>query len=184
MPVVTNYRGTKQMGDPIFGALGRLFAGVVKKGAVALGRRIGLGGSKTARVIESVSSTPPIVAQAGRKVGAARAAAIAAGTVRGSVLVGAGTAVGRVATRTGRVIQSQAGRAGLAGAGGAIVGGIIYDKFGNPVGFGRKRKRMNPLNPRALNRAIRRVHSFACFAEKSVKIKKTIRTRKKRRCPT
>lgn len=63
-------------------------------------------------------------------------------------LPGVGAAVGRVAT----------GRIGRAVAGGAI-GAAIYDAAGNLIGYRKKKRRINPLNHRALSRALRRVEA-------------------------
>jgi len=80
-----------------------------------------------------------------------------------SMVLGGGG--GAIATRGasvvgGRVIR--AGRAVAAAAGlGAVfeAGGQLFDAAtGEPVG--RRRRRMNPLNPRALSRATRRLASF------------------------
>lgn len=42
---------------------------------------------------------------------------------------------------------------------GTVAGDAIYDAAGNLIGYKQKRRRMNPLNPRAARRAIRRVKS-------------------------
>lgn len=61
----------------------------------------------------------------------------------------------------GSIIGGVAGRIGLRGVGRAVAGGAvgaaIFDAAGNLIGYGRKRRRINPLNYRALKRAIRRV---------------------------
>jgi hypothetical protein len=50
-------------------------------------------------------------------------------------------------------------KTGAAIAGGTIAGEAIYDAAGNLVGYKQRRRRMNPLNPKAARRAIRRVKS-------------------------
>ena len=45
----------------------------------------------------------------------------------------------------------------------------------------RRHRRMNPLNPRALRRSMRRVQSFAKFATKTISFTKRVRMKKRRR---
>lgn len=45
----------------------------------------------------------------------------------------------------------------------------------------RRYRRMNPLNPRALRRSMRRVQAFARFARKTMQFTKTHRMKKHRR---
>jgi len=48
--------------------------------------------------------------------------------------------------------------------------------------FGKKRhRRMNPLNPRALRRSMRRVQSFARFAKKTIQFTHHVKMKKHRR---
>jgi len=61
----------------------------------------------------------------------------------------------------GAILGGVAGRIGMRGiartvAGGAV-GAAIFDAAGNLIGYGKKRRRINPLNYRALKRALRRV---------------------------
>lgn len=60
--------------------------------------------------------------------------------------------------------------AGAAGAIGAAAGGVGAELLEG--GRARKRRRMNPYNPRALRRALRRTHSFAKMARKIVRVQK------------
>lgn len=46
---------------------------------------------------------------------------------------------------------------------------------------GRRRRRMNPLNPRALRRSMRRVQSFARFAQRTISFTKRVRMKRRRR---
>lgn len=46
---------------------------------------------------------------------------------------------------------------------------------------GRRRRRMNVLNPRALRRSMRRVQGFAKFATKTISFTKRVRMKKRRR---
>ncbi len=62
--------------------------------------------------------------------------------------------------------------AGGAGAIGAATGAGVERAAmrGAAPGEGRRRRRLNPFNPRALRRALRRTHSFAKMARKIVKV--------------
>lgn len=80
-----------------------------------------------------------------------------------------GSAVGKISGRAGPIIRD----IGLPLLGGGAVGAggtAIAQRLGPMVGFGggTKRRRMNPLNPRALRRAIRRAEGFEAFARKTV----------------
>src|SRR5262245_38222552 len=49
--------------------------------------------------------------------------------------------------------------------------GITVEEYIRRYGYqvaGGSRRRMNPLNPRALRRSARRVEAFACFAKKMI----------------
>jgi hypothetical protein len=50
-----------------------------------------------------------------------------------------------------------------------------------PITVSRGRRRMNPLNPRALRRAISRVTSFSKFARKTITITQRVKLKKRRR---
>jgi hypothetical protein len=71
----------------------------------------------------------------------------------GAGAVGAGAGAIMLAKRGGPGAPAAAGMASVRGHGG---------------GFGRRRRRMNACNPRALRRAIRRTHSFAKLAMKTI----------------
>lgn len=74
-------------------------------------------------------------------------------------------------------VLTAAGAAGAAAAGGAALGrmsagsragaGMAQRMVG---GGGGRRRRMNPCNPRALRRAIRRTHSFAKLAMRTIRL--------------
>lgn len=116
---------------------------------------------------------------------------------RGDPFLGAlvGGVVGRAASKVGRFIGSKlggaAGRAAATVARDAapgVVGGVAGYTIGRampvaapgqlpvltgPKGGGKlmfepKRRRMNPLNPRALKRALRRAEGFEKFAKRTV----------------
>jgi len=83
-------------------------------------------------------------------LGGAGAAAVKLSTSRAMVPISKGLASipGRGLVKTGAAI-----------AGGTIAGEAIYDAAGNLIGYKPRRRRMNPLNPKAARRAIRRVKS-------------------------
>jgi len=64
-------------------------------------------------------------------------------------------AIGNVARGAGKAI----GRVG----GAAATGAILYDAFGNPVS--KRHRKINPLNHRALKRAIRRIEKSKHLAK-------------------
>lgn len=65
-------------------------------------------------------------------------------------------------------VLSAAGAAGALGA----AGGVGAAAAARALGGERKRRRMNPYNPRALRRALRRTHAFAKMAVKIVRVQK------------
>jgi len=85
----------------------------------------------------------------------------------GGAIVGAGgRAVARGLTRRGLQRWS---RTAARNAGYIILGGLVYDLAGNLLGE-VPRRRMNPLNHRALSRAIRRVCAAKSICMKVTKI--------------
>jgi len=71
-------------------------------------------------------------------------------------LPGAGAVGGAV--RIGKTVGKVAGT--------AATGAILYDAAGNIIGQRKRSKRINPLNHRALNRALRRVCSAKNLADR------------------
>lgn len=148
------YRGDFYRGDP--GFFGSLF-GLAQKaagfipgvGGVVSGVMSGIKGSVTGGGLRSTAMIP-------------------AGT---SMMRQAGTSLARrtVAAVKGHPILSAAGAAGVIGAGGVMAGRHL-GKINPRTGLPRKHRRMNPCNPRALRRAIRRTHGFAKLAMKTIHI--------------
>lgn len=96
-----------------------------------------------------------------RVVGAGGALAGSAGALTKSLpavrsLPGIGTVM---AGGAGKVLgpMSRIGGKVLTGAGVAATGVAIYDAAGNYLGMRKRKRRINPLNGRALSRALRRV---------------------------
>lgn len=58
------------------------------------------------------------------------------------------------------VLKSPAVRAGAAAAAGAILGETVLDDNGRAVTVRRRYRRMNPCNPKALRRAVRRLSAY------------------------
>ena len=89
----------------------------------------------------------------------------------GAIATRAGAAVGRVAgTRAGRILATTAGLGATVGAaalGTSLVGpngeALIDPRTGLPF---RKRRRINPLNPRAARRAVRRLCQLQHFTDR------------------
>lgn len=96
---------------------------------------------------------------------------------------------GRSKAPTAPMVMNQLpgiGPAIIGGAAGAV-GSKIIEKGGELVDYltlrssGRRRRRMNVLNPRALRRSMRRVQGFAKFASKTISFTKRVRMKKRRR---
>lgn len=73
------------------------------------------------------------------------------------ILPGAGRAAGSVMQGVRRAVGSQAARRVGRAVGVAATGVAIYDAAGNLLGYRKKRRSINPMNWRALNRALKRV---------------------------
>jgi hypothetical protein len=116
--------------------------------ASAIPGPIGIG----ATVLGTVLSKTPKATQAGMLP--ALPAVIGAGA---RVLPG----LGRVVTTAGKVAGSRVGRA----VGAAATGIAIYDAAGNFLGTRKKYRRMNPMNYRALKRAVKRIKGARKFVK-------------------
>jgi hypothetical protein len=137
------YRGSR--GDPGFFS----FLGKVAKSALGFVPGVGPILSKVADV-----AVPAI-----SKIGGSAIVKRSAGIIKAHpVLTGAGAA----------------GLAGLAGAAaahhGSMAGAGMGAMNGAGGGFGRKRRRMNVYNPRALRRALRRAKGFAHMARQIIRV--------------
>lgn len=75
-----------------------------------------------------------------------------------------------------RTVGRTAGRV----AGAAATGAILYDAAGNIVQGGKRTRRINPLNHKALNRALRRVCSAKGLADRLNAIEIKGKTKRKR----
>lgn len=160
------YRG-RSAGDPFWGALLR-----------------GIG--TVAKAVIGIPSAAP-----------SAAAAASGAAARGGVAAAASTAARALPAAVTRMLPSRAIPAAMAGIGtvarssGArsiaqmVAAGIIIDVggrlFNQETGKFVKSKRMNPLNPRALRRSMRRVQSFARFAHRTISFTKRVRMKKRRR---
>lgn len=60
-------------------------------------------------------------------------------------------------------------------------GGAQYDAQGFMDDDRPRYRRMNPLNPRALRRSMRRVQSFAKFARKTISFTQRVKMKKRRK---
>lgn len=79
----------------------------------------------------------------------------------GGPIVSAGRSAGRMIAK--HPVLSAAGAAGAIGAAGMGVHHLMHHP-------GRRHRRMNACNPRALRRALRRAHAFAKFAHKVIRV--------------
>jgi len=151
------YMGDYYLGDPgFFSTLGS-----IAKSAVSFIPGVGPALSKG---IEAVSASRAAAKAA--KIGLPAAAGAASGGLAAGGIKGALSRVGGAALK--HPVLTGAGAAGI----GAAVGAIATSETQKLLRGGRMRKhrRMNPCNPRALRRALRRAHSFAMFAKKVVRV--------------
>src|SRR2546430_11979955 len=130
-------------GDPGFFS----FLGNLAKSAVSLIPGVGPIASKAIEAVSGAAAhaTPGIIA---RSVETGRGAIIKAGS-----------------TIAKHPVLTAAGAAGAIGAAG--IGAGLEHRL---LGGGRKRKRMNVYNPRALRRALRRAHGFAKMARRIIRV--------------
>lgn len=132
---------------------------------MSLFRRIGKIAKKAVGVVSKVAGfIPGPVGTVGRIAGTvSKVAGIAgAGAVAGKAVVRSGARLpplptGRTLPGIGSVVKSAAGTA---------AGVAVYDAAGNLISTGRRRRTMNPMNHRALNRALRRVEKAKSFAKR------------------
>jgi len=139
----------RRMGDP--GFLSGLFS--VARGAV--GMIPGVGPALSEGLGALVKHSAPAAAGA---------------AVSGGVAAGAREAVAKVGKLALKhPVLTAAGAAGVGSLVGAGAERVAHRLLG---GGGKRHRRMNPCNPRALRRALRRAHSFAKFAHKVVRVEK------------
>ena len=156
--IINGMRVSRQafVGDPFLGAVA---GGLLRTGAAALARRL----------------APKAITTTGAIAIRAPAGAITAPGVR--ILPGAGALAVRGARIARTVVPGvesviQVGRA-LAGPGGRRLPSGFADT-GRP-----RRRRMNPLNPRALRRALSRAGAFEKFCRRTLVITKRVRLKKR-----
>ena len=105
-------------------------------------------------------------------------------------LLGAGLAAARGWLSRGAIgqalgkVAAVGGLAAGADLAGDVIGGAadVAQAGARALGFGGRRgRRMNPLNPRALRRSMRRVQAFADFSRKTISFTKRVKMKKRRR---
>ena len=142
-------RGSYYRGDPGFFS----FLGGLAKGAVGLIPGVGPALSAGLGALTAKKATSAIVKAAEPKIGTL--------ATRGM------TAVTNIVK--GHPVLSAAGAAGAAGLAAGALGGRAIKGAERMLGFGgRKRRRMNPCNGRALRRAIRRATAFERLAKRVI----------------
>ena len=146
------YMGDFYRGDP---GIGSFFSGLVKK---AVGFIPGVG-----PIASAVMGVMPGGARVKPVAGAITAAA---GAVKGAIVkhpvLSAAGAAGALGTMAG------VGAEKILSAGGACPRGHHISKSKHSLGKCVRNRRMNSCNPRALRRAVRRLHSFARHYRKTV----------------
>jgi hypothetical protein len=141
------YRARSYRGDPGFLS----FLGGIAKGAVGM-----------------IPGVGPALSEGLGKIMTHAAPAAAGAAVSGGVTAGAKQAIekaGKLALK--HPVLTAAGAAGVGTLAGAAASHVASKLLG---AGGKRHRRMNPCNPRALRRALRRAHSFAKFARKVVRV--------------
>lgn len=139
------YRGDYYRGDPFLGTLLKVGAKVLPKVGKAIGRAVGL-----------VTPTRTNVQQVIRQVAQQAIPSAVAGTV--------GYTLGQNALPA-------APQGSIPGARPGEFGNRTYEQMLRAEGYSQgylKRRKMNPLNPKALRRALRRTEGFEKFAKRTV----------------
>lgn len=128
-------------GDPFFAA------GLLR-GALTLGKAVlGLGGAR------AVGPTATAAASAGARIGTILRTTRTA--IPATVVSGVATRMGGIAGRAAKVVAAGAGfELGARGLR-RVLGGEAVE-----AGIARRHRRINPLNPKALRRAVRRLSGF------------------------
>jgi len=133
-------------GDPFLGALLPALGGLVTRGIPALARGIGRIFRGAPKKVAGISST---------SIARGRPAS------RTSLVQQIGSRILTTGRQAATAIGAGAGVSALLGAAGTV----LTDENGMPMRA--RRRRMNPLNPKALRRATRRLSSFNKMAKKT-----------------
>lgn len=156
--IVNGIRVSKEafVGDPFLGAIA---GGALRMGSAALARR-------------ALQTRPPI----GFPTAGARVLP-GAGTIIQRAPLGLGTRVG-----AGMVVRGlRAGAQLVAGPGGRRLPSGFADTRAMPgMGMGMRRRRMNPLNPKALRRALSRAGAFEKFCRRTLVITRRVKLKRRR----
>lgn len=157
--IINGVRVSRQafVGDPFIGVIGQA---VLRTGVTALARR---------------GATTALARRPGIAITAPRGSTTAAGI---RILPGAGTIAAPRGGVFGRIV-----RAGVS----MLPGAPVLDRaFAGgrrlPSGFadtGRRRRRMNPLNPRALRRALSRAGAFEKFCRRTLVITRRVKLKRR-----
>lgn len=161
------YRGDWYRGDPGF------FSTIANIGGAALGFLPGIGpvAQKVAQVVRGFGAGSsmvhtPIAAAAGKQNGLTSLVSKGVAAVRGHPILSAAGGAGLVAGGAGALVAR--------GMGGSMVPGQKGYHMSKPrkgvAPHMVRNRRMNPCNPRALRRAIRRTHGFAKLAMRTIHI--------------
>ena len=145
------YTGDYYRGDPFWGSL---FGAVKRVGGALLGAPLGGGGGKISKML----GEGPLVTRGGKIV-----QAVKSGIIKHPVLSAAGAA-GAIGMLGGAAAEK------MLAAGGACPKGfhICKSKHGCKSGQCVRNRHMNPCNPRALRRAVRRATRFTHLAMKTI----------------
>jgi len=160
------YRGDYYRGDPFIGGIFRAAAPIVGRLAGTVARRAGAAGRallgmrpvQTARTIAREVAIPTAVAVATTRA------------TQGIISPGGG--MGGASPNYAEGAETGAGGMVMMGAKGMCPPGFHPNKSDGPRGpkgsYCVRNRRMNPLNPRALRRALRRSEDFEAIAKRTV----------------
>jgi hypothetical protein len=160
------YRGDYYRGDPFIGTVLRGAARFAAPVARAVGRRVGAAGRallgmrgvRTAATLGTATGVGVAAEEAARTIGRRAVDVVVGPTGGGSPNYAEGTETG-----SGMVVM---------GAKGMCPPGFHPNKSDGPRGpkgsYCVRNRRMNPLNPRALRRALRRSEDFEAIAKRTV----------------
>jgi hypothetical protein len=166
---------------------------------MSLLKKIGKAVKKVAKPVISAVKPALMTSPLGRVVtaGASVLGAAGGGYSSAAVIPGAGAIMGAlpqigrslpaIGGAVRRIPQMASGlprwsRQAAKAAGYTVVGGLVYDAVGNLIGAASKSRRINPLNSRALNRAMRRVCAAKKVCERVSNITAGKPARRKRAC--
>lgn len=192
MPYSMRQSRLEAMGDPLVSSIGQFAGGFVRglrgpkrgykvtpgaleaKGGMALPKPVpagfigsagGGGGAGAGGGGIAVPAAPPRLVQPPTRTGTGGSVTLLRTAGQVALTIGIGEAI----SRGWNILRDAVGRL------------YATDPASGTVAYIRKRRRMNPLNPRALRRALTRVKGFERFARRSISVTKRVKVKRRRR---